>query len=223
MKRPPVQTSSISDGRQSLIEVLLVDDDTEVLEDVRDALVYQKAEPYTFEIVGVAHDGQQALNLARELEPDIIVMDLLMPGLDGVQVADVLNREAHPAKVLIFSSFLDFKDMASIVKAGVRGYIVKGNLKELVRGVTQVYQGQPWFPQEVVESLFRQQFSKQEDNSIRAKGSWQDLSPRERQIVTLHQEGASKQAIAEQLGVSLSTIKTYFTRIGHKYDLNSPS
>lgn len=205
---------------KTVIEVLLVDDEEDFLEDVRDALTHQRLIPYSLQVVGMAHDGNQALELARSLEPDILVMDLVMPGLDGVQAADILYRERPQMKVLVFSSYLDFKDMASIVKAGVRGYILKGNLRELIRGIEKVYRNEPCFPPEVIQSLFKQQFSKShkpEEEGHRKKLSWQDLSPRERQILSLDQSGCSKQEIADQLGVSLSTVKTYFQRITRKY------
>ncbi|HEY9839205.1 MAG TPA: response regulator transcription factor, partial [Candidatus Obscuribacterales bacterium] len=175
------------------------------------------------QVVGMAHDGYQALELARSHPPDIVVMDLVMPGLDGVQVADILIRELPQSKVLVFSSYLDFKDMESIVRAGVRGYILKGNLRELIRGIEKVYRDEPCFPPEVIQSLFKQQFSKQQEDSSRLKVSWQELSPRERQIVSLHQAGCSKQEIAEQLKLSLSTVKTYFQRIGRKYAMDQGS
>lgn len=147
-------------------------------------------------------------------------MDLKMPGLDGVQVADILFREQAQTKVLVFSSYLDFKDMESIVRAGIRGYIVKGNLRELIRGIEKVYRGEPYFPPEVIQSLFKQQFSKQQEDDSLARISWQELSPREKQIVSLHRSGCSKQEIAERLKLSLSTVKTYFQRIERKFSLD---
>lgn len=204
--------------RSSVVEVLLVDDEEDFLEDVRDALTHQELIPYTIRVVGMAHDGALAVELARSLNPDIVVMDLVMPGLDGVQIANLLYREHLHTKVLVFSSYLDFKDMDSIVRAGVRGYILKGNLRELIRGIEKVYRDEPCFPPEVIQSLFRQQFSKQEDTG-RLKLAWQELSPREREILTLHQSGRSKQEIAEQLKLSLSTVKTYFQRIERKHGL----
>lgn len=201
----------------TVVEVLLVDDEEDFLEDVRDALTHQDLIPFTIKVVGMAHDGYQALELARSLNPDIVVMDLVMPGLDGVQVADMLFREQPRARVLVFSSYLDFKDMETIVRAGVRGYIVKGNLRELIRGIEKVYYDEPCFPPEVIQSLFKQQFSKRQESSSKVQASWQDLSPRERQIVSLHQSGHSKQEIADQLKLSLSTVKTYFQRIERKY------
>ncbi|PKL76127.1 MAG: hypothetical protein CVV27_11850, partial [Candidatus Melainabacteria bacterium HGW-Melainabacteria-1] len=175
----------MSDQPKTVVDILLVDDEEDFLEDVRDALTHQKLIPYTLRVMAMAHDGNQALELTRSLDPDIVVMDLVMPGLDGVQVADILFREQPRAKVLVFSSYLDFKDMESIVRAGVRGYIVKGNLRELIRGIEKVYRDEPCFPPEVIQSLFKQQFNKQSENSSRLRPSWQELSPRERQMVSL--------------------------------------
>ncbi|MGV3526781.1 MAG: response regulator [Candidatus Sericytochromatia bacterium] len=203
-------------SRQTVIEILLVDDEDDFLDDVRDALTYQKQIPYTLQIVGTANNGQQALDLARQLEPDIIVMDLVMPGIDGVEAANILFREQPHLKVLVFSSYLDFKDMESIVRAGVRGYILKGNLRELIRGIERVYNNEPCFPPEVIQSLFRLQFNKHQEETELTQQAWSDLSPRERQIVSLHQAGRSRQEIAEQLSLTLSTVKTYFRRIEKK-------
>jgi len=208
--------------QQAVIDVMLVDDEEDFLEDISDALVYQKQIPYSIQIVGTATHGEQALKIARQLQPEIVVMDLVMPGLDGVQVADILFHELPQIKVLVFSSYLDFKDMQSIVNAGVRGYIVKGNLRELIRGIEKVYRDEPCFPPEVIQSLFKQQFSKKQDTQ-KLSVSWQDLSYREREILSLHQAGQSKQDIAERLGLSLSTIKTYFRRIEKKSGLAQDS
>lgn len=209
--------------KQTVIEVMLVDDEEDFLEDVSDALLYQKQIPYSLDVVGMAANGEQALEMARELKPDIVVMDLVMPGLDGVQVADILFQELPLIKVLVFSSYLDFKDMQSIVNAGVRGYIVKGNLRELIRGIEKVYKDEPCFPPDVVQSLFKQQFHRQQGpQEQKLSVSWQDLSYREREILSLHQAGFNRQDIALRLGLSTSTIKTYFRRIEKKGALNQP-
>lgn len=203
--------------QQTVIDVMLVDDEEDFLEDVSDALLYQKQIPYSLNVVGMACNGEQALEMARELKPEIVVMDLVMPGLDGVQVADILFQQLPLIKVLVFSSYLDFKDMQSIVNAGVRGYIVKGNLRELIRGIEKVYNDEPCFPPDVVQSLFKQQFHRQPATPHQKLSvSWQDLSYREREILTLHQAGHNRQEIARRLGLNISTIKTYFRRIEKK-------
>lgn len=208
---------------KTVIEVLLVDDEEDFLEDVCDALKYQQQIPYTLEVVGIARSGELALELARQLKPDLIVMDLIMSGLDGVQAASMLQPELPNTKVLVFSSFLDFKDITSVVNAGIRGYILKGNLKELIRGIEKVYQGEVVFPPDVIQSLFKKRFAKQalptSKKIFPEPEIWRELTQREREIFTLYTEGHSRQEIAERLGVSMSTIKTHFHRMAKKIEL----
>ncbi len=203
----------------SVIDILLVDDEQDFLEEVTDALKYQRLIPYQLNIVGQADTGEKALEMARNLQPDLIIMDLVMPGLDGLEIAKILLPELPQAKVLILSSHLDFKDVHSVVQAGVRGYLLKGNIMELIRGIEKVYRDEPVFPQEVIHSLFRQQFTKKLSKiKLKPKKTAQTelLSGREKEILSLSQSGYSRGDIADKLQLSLSTVRTYLSRIDNK-------
>lgn len=203
----------------TVIDVLLVDDELDFLEEVADALKYQELIPHQINVVGLARSGQQALDLARSLQPDLIIMDLIMPGLDGLETARVLLPELPYIKVLILSSHLDFKDVHSVVQAGVRGYLLKGNITQLIRGIDKVYRNEPVFPQEVIYSLFRQQFNKNDSQSSLKMASalpTELLSSREKEILSLLDSGYTRADIAEKLKLSLSTVRTYLSRIRNK-------
>jgi len=203
----------------SVIDILLVDDEHDFLDEISDALKYQRLIPYQLNIVATADSGSQALELARSLQPDLIVMDLVMAGLDGLETAKILLPELPHIKVLILSSHLDFKDVYSVVQAGVRGYLLKGNTKQLLKGIEQVYRDEPVFPQEVIHSLFQQQFSKtasQKSLTYVGAPKAELLSTREREILSLSQSGYSRADIADKLQLSLSTVRTYLNRINNK-------
>ncbi len=193
------------------IQIVLVDDEEDFLENTQDGLKYHKGSNYVFNVVATARSGEEGIALIEKHHPDIAVMDIKMPpGIDGIEAARHLHKTVPETRVLIFSSYKDFSDMETIVNAGVRGYIPKGSIKELIKGIISVWEGEPYFPQEIVASLFRKQFSK-EDPGI-SLNAYQ-LTPREKEIVLLHRQGLSKQEICDTLKISISSVRTYFRRI----------
>ncbi len=196
------------------IQVVLVDDEEDFLEETEEGLRYYENSAYRFEVIGTAQSAEEGLLLMEETAPDIIIMDIKMPpGMDGIEAARILGRHHPNTHVLIFSSYKDFSDMETIVKAGIRGYISKGSIKELIKGMISIYKGEPYFPQEIVASLFKKQFSKKDGSQLSFPIN---ISPREQEIILLHSEGLSRQEISERLKISRSSINTYFQRIQKK-------
>jgi DNA-binding NarL/FixJ family response regulator len=197
-----------------MIRVILVDDEEDFLEETEEGLRYYENSTYGFEVIGTAQSAEEGLLLIEETAPDILIMDIKMPpGMDGIEAAKILGQSHPDIHVLIFSSYKDFSDMETIVKAGIRGYISKGSIKELIKGVISIYQGEPYFPQEIVASLFKKQFSKKEVPHLSLP---LNISPREQEIILLHNQGMSRQEISDHLKISRSSVNTYFQRIQKK-------
>ena len=192
------------------IRILLVDDHAVVREGLRAFLSLQDG----FEIVGEAADGEEAVRRAAELEPDVILMDLVMPGLDGVSAMRELRRDggrAAKAKVIVLTSFLDDDRLLPALEAGAAGYLLKNSQPtELARAVRAAQAGEaiidPTAAARLVEAL-------SDPDRARPRATPLDqLTGREREVLTLIAQGRANKRIALELGISEKTVKTH---VGH--------
>ena len=192
------------------IRILLVDDHAVVREGLRAFLGLQDG----FEIVGEAADGEEAIERAAELEPDVILMDLVMPKLDGVSAMRELRRRwggrgAHP-RVIVLTSFLDDDRLLPALESGAAGYLLKNSQPaELARAVRAAQAGEaiidPTAAARLVSAL------SDEDRRSGAPGLDQ-LTNREREVLSLIAQGRANKRIALELGISEKTVKAH---VGH--------
>ena len=192
------------------IRILLVDDHAVVREGLRAFLGLQDG----FEIVGEAADGEEAVQRAAELEPDVILMDLVMPGLDGVSAMRELRRrggEGSKAKVIVLTSFLDDDRLLPALEAGAAGYLLKNSQPaELARAVRAAQAGEaiidPTAAARLVHAL-------SDPDRVRPTATPLDqLTGREREVLTLIAQGRANKRIALELGISEKTVKAH---VGH--------
>ena len=152
------------------------------------------------ELVGKATSGEEALRLCDEVQPDVVLMDMLMPGMDGIEATRAMRNRHPDVQVVALSSFHDPDLVQRAMQAGAIGYLVKGiSAAELAAAIRSAHAGRPSLTMEAVEALVQA-----------TKGPPKpevDLSERERQILTLVAGGLSNAEIAQQLGVSVSTVK----------------
>ena len=156
--------------------------------------------------VGYAGSGTEAVRLFADLSPDIVVMDLKLPGLSGVEAIRAIRRRNPEACVIVLTTFEGDEDIHQALEAGARGYIIKGMSHEvLMDGLRRVRQGRRFVPAPVAQIL-----------QSRVRDS--DLSPREREVLELIVGGKSNKEISEELGISQATVKTHirviFGRMG---------
>lgn len=196
------------------IKVLIVDDHPVVRRGIVAALSGYKH----LAVVGEAGDGHQAIALARTAAPDVVLMDISMPEMDGLAVMQQLRKAAPRARVLALSMYNKKEYIIQIVRAGARGYMLKNaSPEELARAIESVHAGQTAFSREVAT------VGAQGLSGARATepGPLEQLSPREREVLLLIAEEHSNQAIAEKLGLGVRTVETHRERIMRKLGARS--
>jgi DNA-binding NarL/FixJ family response regulator len=189
------------------IRVLLVDDHAVVREGLRAFLELQDG----IEVVGEAGDGEQALAQADRLRPDVILMDLVMPKLDGVGAMRELRRRTPASRVIVLTSFTEDDRLLPAIQAGAAGYLLKHvEPRELARAVRAAHAGEalldPAVGARLVEEVAARPGSGQHD------GARERLTAREREVLELIAHGFSNKRIARELGIAEKTVKTH---VGH--------
>jgi DNA-binding NarL/FixJ family response regulator len=198
---------------QNRIKLLLVDDHPVVRKGISSCL----AKHTRIEIVGEAGDGQEALRKAGELKPDIIVMDIDMPQMNGLAVAEVLRKDFPQIKVVILSMHIQTEYVLRIIKSGARGYVLKSApADELIKAIETVDSGEVCFSPDVAR-LALNQFVRGPGEGPQAA----DLSNREREVLTHIAGGLSNKEIAGRLGVGVRTVETHRERIMTKLDIHN--
>ncbi len=199
--------------KKSKIKVLIVDDHPVVRKGLWSCLSTRD----NLKIVGEAVDGSDAVTKAKELLPDIVLMDLHMPKMDGLEVTDALRKDVPQAKVLILSMQGTRDSVLRIIKAGARGYVLKdAPTDELVRAIESVQAGEAFFSPPVAQIALNQYVTESDKADPLTK-----LSEREREVLGLIAEGKSNKEIAMLLGIGVRTTETHRERIMRKLDIHS--
>ena len=195
------------------IKILIVDDHPVV----RKGLLSCLAAKDHLKIVGEAGNGKDAIKLVKELAPDIVLMDVSMPGMDGLEVTEALKKDSPQTKVLILSMESGRGPVLRIIKAGARGYVLKdAPTDELVKAIETVHAGEAYFSGLVAQIALNQYVSDADDTKPVAK-----LSEREREVLALIAEGKSNKEISQPLGIGVRTTETHRERIMRKLDIHS--
>ncbi len=196
-----------------MIRVLIVDDHAIVRKGIRALL----SESDGFEIVGEAADGQEAVAVAAESQPDVILMDLLMPGMDGIEATRQITAQRPGARILVLTSFAADNKLFPAIKAGAMGYLLKDSSPEdLLRAIRQVHRGEPALHPTIARKLL-QEIAQPVDLSPAPEA----LTARELAVLRLIAQGLSNQEIADQLSISEPTVRTHVSRILGKLHLAS--
>jgi DNA-binding NarL/FixJ family response regulator len=173
---------------------------------VRSGLVELLSAAVDIEVVGIAGNGEEAVSAAAQLEPDVVLMDLSMPVLDGIEATRRLNRPDGP-RVVVLTSFSDRDRILGALDAGAVGYLLKdAEPDELVRGVRAAARGEsPLDPKAATAVLSAR--------AERRTSGAEELSPREREVLALVAEGLPNKLIARRLDISEKTVKAHLTRV----------
>jgi two-component system nitrate/nitrite response regulator NarL len=192
------------------IKVMLVDDDPYVREGVRSCLSRHEH----FLVVGEASSGQDAIAKARTLTPDVVVMNITLPGMDGLETTRFLRHSCPKIRVLILAGNQGKEIVKDVVRSGAPGYLSKSaSPDELVHAIEQVHSGGTFFAPDVAQAFF-QEFV-QNGGKLVDSGS-KPLSARERQVLRLIVEGLPNKQVAVQLELSVRTVEKHRQRVMRK-------
>jgi two-component system, NarL family, response regulator NreC len=172
------------------------------------------------EVVGEAGDGREAVEMAEAFRPDIVVMDVGMPQMNGIEATRQILQRNSRMHVLILSMYSDENYVVQVLRAGARGYLLKDSAEdELIDAVRTVHSGLPFFSPRIAKLLVGDSMQRLRDEG--ASDTYELLTPREREVLQLIAEGKSNKEVAAALFVSPTTIETHRARIMDKLDLHS--
>ena len=176
----------------------------------------------TLSIVGEASDGTSALLLVEQLQPDILLLDLAMPGMDGLECLRELKRRDLPTRVIVLSMFEDENYVLAAMSAGAQGYVQKSAIDtELFQAIDNVAAGRLHLNESSAKSLLSMLLVERQQSALPPATAV--LSPRELEVLRWYARGFSLREIGEQLGLSVKTVDTYKTRIMEKLGFQKKS
>jgi two-component system response regulator NreC len=198
------------------IRILIADDHGIV----RKGLRLQLEQNNDFEVVGEATEGREAVRMAEELLPDVVIMDIAMPNLNGIQATTQVVKKNPQIGVIILSMYSDETYLMRTLAAGAKGYLLKDSADvDLHRAVEVVAQGKPFFSPAIADTLLEDYMRQLQQRGL--QDSYDLLTEREKEILQLLAEGKSNKDVAGILNLSTNTVETHRTRIMQKLDLHS--
>ena len=191
------------------VRVLIADDHSVVRQGLR---MFLSLDP-EIEIVGEAADGEEAIHLARELHPDVVLMDLVMPGMGGVAATRMIRAEVPDVEVIALTSVLADEAVTGAIRAGAIGYLLKNTeADELLRAIKSAAAGKVHLSPEAAARLVRE---------VKIPGSPEALTERETAVLRLVARGHANKQVARELGIREQTVKTHVSNILGKLQLQS--
>jgi DNA-binding NarL/FixJ family response regulator len=197
------------------LRLLIADDHTLVRQGLRRILEGQPG----WEVVAETGDGREAVRLTAELRPDVVLLDIAMPHLNGVEAMQQIERRVPGVRVLVLSMYSDEAYVTRAIRAGASGYLLKDSADtDLIKGITAVAQGKSFFSPAAARVIV--------DNYARPTATgvadrFDSLSEREREVFQLVAEGYSNKEVAEMLHISPATVETHRAHVMEKLDLHS--
>jgi DNA-binding NarL/FixJ family response regulator len=198
------------------LRILVVDDHAVVRRGVRALLESQPG----WEVAAEAATGREAVDLVKRLQPDVVVMDLSLPQLNGLDATREILKESPRTEVLVLTMHHSEELASNVLQAGARGYVLKSDADEsLIAAVESLRQHKPFLTSTVTEFMLDDYLHRTEDSA----GSHTVVTPREREIIQLLAEGSSNKEAASALNISVKTIEAHRANIMRKLHLRSAS
>jgi len=196
------------------ISVLLVDDHTVVRQGLRALLKSEE----DLEVVGEAENGRQAVMLARKSPPDVVVMDVAMPMLNGLEATRQILKNTPSTKVLVLTSYSDDDCVEQMMRAGATGFLMKQTAaNDLLKAIREVYRGNSFFSPAIAKRLRDQCRQAYTEGNSRKSG---DLTSREAEVLQLIAEGFSNKQIASELTISIKTVEKHRQQVMNKLNIH---
>ncbi|MBW1939368.1 MAG: response regulator transcription factor [Deltaproteobacteria bacterium] len=200
-------------GPDSKIRIVVVEDHRLFREGLRLILNGEKS----FEIVGEAANGLQAIDLISGLKPDVVLLDITMPELSGIDIIPLIKQKSPGTKALMLTASKDETKIFKSLKAGARGYLTKNTtILELTKAIKVVNKGQLW----IERKLFARYFNGDITSDIGREGRQEKLTPREQDVLHLLIKGFTNKEIANDLFISEKTIKSHLNKIFKKLNVS---
>lgn len=196
------------------IKIILADDHTLVRQGMHALLAAQPG----FEVVGEASDGQEALKLIESLSPDIAVLDVMMPNMNGIETSKLVHQRGLKTKIIFLSMHANATYAVRALQSGALGYVLKdSDFSEILQAIENVLDGKRYLSTAIADEVFEMLLSTGagKDNSMEL------LSPREREILQLIAEGNTNAVIAEKLTLSVRTVESHRLNLMKKLRINS--
>ncbi|MBE9001692.1 response regulator transcription factor [Nostoc sp. LEGE 12447] len=193
-----------------MIKVLLVDDQGLIRQGLRALLELES----DLEIVAEAENGEQAINLVAEFQPDVVLLDIRMPIMDGVAATKEIQKRFPKTKILVLTTFDDDEYVSAALQNGAMGYLLKDTpSEELAVAIRAVYKGYTQLGPGIVKKLLTQFSNGTPIHSTPVPSTLTELTPREKEVLRLIATGASNREIAQELYISEGTVKNHVTNI----------
>ncbi len=203
----------------SKIKVLLVDDH----QIVRDGIFALLIKEHDIEIVGEASNGDELFDKLKFIKPDIIILDISLPKMSGIEIAGILTKDFPQIRIIVFSSYTDEETIFKSIRAGAKGFLPKDSMREdLVDAIKKVHQGFEYLSDKIPNTILMDYIKKagsQEEKFNNSKLS--SVTKREREILKLIAEGMSYKEIGTELFISVRTVETHKNNILQKLELKS--
>jgi NarL family two-component system response regulator LiaR len=196
--------------------ILIADDHAMLREGMRNLLEQEK----DFQMVGEAADGEEAVRLASELKPDIAIMDIVMPKLNGVEATKQIKQVSPATAILILTAYADIRYIIGLLEAGACGYLLKNSAgQDVVKAIREVRSGESVLDPEVTRKLVQRLASLSKTQDDRETSG--QLTAREMEILKWASQGLSNKEMSEKLFISLRTVKAHMTNIFNKLGCSS--
>lgn len=201
------------------IKLLIVDDHKLIREGIESMI----GGVQDIEVIGLVSTGEDAINMARDSRPDVVLMDIIMPGMNGIEASRWIKEEDHTIKVIIVTMEISKDYVSAAIKSGVDGYLPKDIGKEvLLDAIRTVHSGVRYFNDAIKKLIFEDFYTVEKLKTPRKTLSNQ-LTNREMEVLALVASGKSNREIAETLSISVKTVETHKTHILIKLGLNNNS
>jgi NarL family two-component system response regulator LiaR len=198
---------------EKLIRILLVDDEDIVQRAVRAVLETESG----MVVVGEAKDGQEALDQVHALQPDVVLLDLMLPTKSGIQVIEEMRRHFPNVRILVLSGHSEDDKVLAAIRAGASGYLLKtAGINDMLRAIRDVYNGESWLHPTIARKLIQEL-----NRPIATLATPQPLTDQETRILILIAQGSSNRDIAERLHISERTVRTHVSNILGKLHLEN--
>lgn len=192
------------------MKILVIDDDRLVCTSLKTIIEAQG----DIEVIGMGHNGEEAITLYRQLKPDVLLMDIRMEVMTGLEAAGVILTADKAAKILFLTTFLDDEYIIKALKLGAKGYLIKQDFESIVPSLKAVQSGQSVFGQDIVTKIpgLMNNLDQKEQHNF-------DLSEKERELIDLVAQGLSNREVANSLYLSEGTVRNRISVILEKLDL----